>query len=167
MKSFAGKIGRQVHNYALLGIFIGVHTFFTYIEPNLWARNLNLSAGILFFCFQCVWFVFRRIKPDLRRITQGAGLVFGLFCLMSLLRIIVISLAAPNPENDFFKSGLFDILIILSYQLLLILLAYSLTLMVNRRLLVDIQSQEEKFVKSFRSAPYAFMLTRSFRRADH
>lgn len=47
-----------------------------------------------------------------------------------------------------------------SSQALLILLAYSLFLMVNKRLLMEVGSQEEKFAKAFHSAPYAVMLSR-------
>jgi len=159
LERFVGKKSNPIYNYLLLGVFIAIHIYFTYFEPNIGARNLNLSTGILFFCFQCGWLVFHRVHSDMRRITRGVGLVFGLFCLMSLIRIIII-LAAPPPDNDFFKSGFFDTLILMSYQLLLILLAYNLTLMSNQRLLRDIRYQEEKFTKAFHSSSYALTLTR-------
>jgi PAS domain-containing protein len=50
--------------------------------------------------------------------------------------------------------------VLLSYQILFILLTYSLALMVNSRLLAEVQAQEEKFTKAFRSSPYAITLTR-------
>ena len=44
--------------------------------------------------------------------------------------------------------------------MLFILLTYSLALMVNKRLLVEVKTQEEKFAKAFHSSPYAITLTR-------
>jgi PAS domain-containing protein len=159
LQRFVGKIGPQVHNYILLVAFAGVHTYFTSVQPNLEVRNLNLSLGLLMLCFQCAWLMLRRVQPGMRQTTQGVGLVFGAFCLVSLIRI-VITLASPQPSNDFFQSGMYDTLVLMSYQVLLILLAYSLTLMVNQRLLMEVQGQEEKFAKAFHSSPYAVALTR-------
>jgi diguanylate cyclase (GGDEF)-like protein/PAS domain S-box-containing protein len=159
LERFIGRISRQVFNWLLLALFMAVHTYFTFIVPDLKWRTINLSIGIFIFCFQCSWLVFRRVPSGLRPIMRSVGLVFGFFSLVSIIRILV-TIDIHYPDNEFFHSGLFDALMMMSYQLLLILLAYSLTLMVNHRLLTDIQSQEEKFSKVFHSSPYAVMLTR-------
>jgi diguanylate cyclase (GGDEF)-like protein/PAS domain S-box-containing protein len=159
LERFTGMKSPQVLNGLFLGIFIAIHSYFSFAAPELKWRNINLSAGILFYCFQCAWLAFFRVPKEMRRITRGAGVVFGLFVLVNLIRIIFI-LALPYHYEDIFKSGLFDALILISYQLLLILVAYTLNLMVNRRLLQDIGLQEEKFSKAFQSSPYALMLTR-------
>ncbi|MEW6186161.1 MAG: PAS domain S-box protein [Thermodesulfobacteriota bacterium] len=159
LERFTGRKSRQTFNYLALGIFIAVHFHFTFIDPELRWRNVNLSAGIVYYCSQCAWLAFFRVSPAMRGITRGVGVVFGFFVLINFIRIIV-TLVIVYPSNDLFKSGLFDTFILLSYQLLLILLAYALTLMVNRRLLQDIGLQEEKFSKAFQSSPYALMLTR-------
>ena len=156
---FVGKTSRQVYNYVLLTVFPLVYAYFVFIQPNLAARHLSVSIGLFVFSFQCGWLVFRTVSPEMRRISRGVGLVFVMFCIMSIIRTLYF-MTSPRPENDLLKAGLFEMLIIISYQLLLILLAYSLTLMVNRRLLLDIQFQEEKFAKAFHSTPYAIMLTR-------
>ncbi|MBI5605137.1 MAG: PAS domain S-box protein [Deltaproteobacteria bacterium] len=160
LERFGEKPGRQIHNYVLLAAFPLIHTFFAFVQPNLTGRNLILSIALSIICFQCVWLVFRRVQTGLRRVMRGVGMVFGIFFLISILRIIFL-LAGPRPDDDFFKSGTFDTLILISYQLLLIFLAYNLTLMVNRSLVLDIQFQEEKFAKAFRSSPYAMTLTRA------
>ncbi len=156
---FVGKTIRQIHNYVLLAMFPLVQAYFDFIQPYLQARTLILSIAMLILFFQCAWFMLRSVYPELRRITRGVGVVFGLFGVMSVIQIIFV-FSGLSPEKDFFKSGLFEMLILVSYQLLFILLAYRLTLMVNRRLLMEIQSQEEKFTKAFHSSPYAITLTR-------
>jgi diguanylate cyclase (GGDEF)-like protein/PAS domain S-box-containing protein len=156
---FVGKRSSQIHNYILLVVFIAVHLFFVYVQPDLAARNLNLSLGLLIVCFQCMWLMLRRVKPGIRRTTKGVGLVFGVFCLVSIVRIVII-LVSPSPSNDFFQSGTYDTLLLVAYQSLLILLTFSLVLMVNQRLVLEIQIQEEKFSNAFRSSPYAITITR-------
>jgi PAS domain S-box-containing protein len=157
---FAGKKSRQIHNYVLLVVFAAMHSYFVLVKPNLATRNVLLSLGLLILCFQCMWFVLRRAERGMRRMMQEVGLVFGVFCLVSLIRIAVVFISPP-PSNDFFHSGLYDTLVLLAFQILLIFLAFNLVLMVNRRLLSDIRVQEEKFAKAFRSSPYAITLTRA------
>ena len=159
LERFVERKTAQTHNYVLLTLFVCVHIFFTLIRPNLDARSINVSLGLLIICFQCVWLMLRRARTRTGRMSQGTGIVFAGFCLVSLVRLAVLFLT-PQADNDFFKSDLFQTLFIIFYQLLLILLSYSLILMVNSRLLNEIQSQEEKFSKAFHSTPYAITLTR-------
>ncbi len=159
LERFVEKRSSQIHNYLLLGVFSLVHFYFVYAYPDLEARNLNVSAGLLFICVQCAWLMRRRVGGDQTRMTRAVGWVFELFSLVSAIRIFVI-IVSPLRSNDFFQSGLYDTLILLSYQMLLILLTFGLTLMVNRRLLVEVKIQEEKFTKAFHSSPYAILITR-------
>ena len=160
LRRFLEMKGPQVHNYAVLVLFFGIHTHFTYFAPNLEARTLNITIGLLIITWQCAWLLLRRVGPGLRPLTRSTGMVFVGFCLVALGRLAVI-LWFPLRDSDFLKSGPYQILFIASYQLLLVLLSYSLMLMVNRRLLTDIQVQEEKFSKAFHSAPsYAIILSR-------
>jgi PAS domain S-box-containing protein len=159
MERFVSKPSSQAHNYLLLAAFALIHSYFALAQPNLEARNLNLSVALLIICFQSAWLMLRRVDPGMRSLTRTVGLVFAAYCLVSLIRIVVI-LASPPPSNDFFQSGLFDTLVLMSYQVLLIMLTYGWVLMVNGRLLMEVRMQEEKFTKAFRSSPYAITLTR-------
>jgi hypothetical protein len=152
LERFAGKKSAHRYNLVYLAVFAGIHTYFSLIRPDLAARNLNISVGLLIMCGQCVWLVWRRVEPAQRRLMSSVGAIFGLFCLINLARIIIV-LTGPHLNNDYFKSGAFDIFVLLAYQVLLMLLAYGLTLMVNRRLLGEVQTQEEKFAAAFHSSP--------------
>jgi PAS domain S-box-containing protein len=156
---FVGRKSRQVHNYLLLAAFVAVHLYFIFVRPNLAARTLNVSIGLLVVCFQCAWLALRRVEPAMRRNTRGVALVFSGFCLVSIVRVVV-ELVQPPASNDFFRSGTYDTLLLMSYQLLLILLTFALTLMINQRLIGEIATQEAKFSTVFRSSPYAITLTR-------
>jgi PAS domain S-box-containing protein len=159
LERFVGKRSSQVFNYALLAAIAFVHSYFTFVQSNQAARNLNLSVGLLIICFQCTWLLLHRVEPGMRRLTLGVGMVFSLYCLVSIIRIVEFFIGT-HLRNDYFQSGAFEAFVLVSYQILFILLTYSLALMVNNRLLVEIKTQEEKFAKAFHSSPYAITLTR-------
>jgi PAS domain S-box-containing protein len=157
--SFVGKKISQVHNYLLLAAFVCIHAYFTLFQPSQAARNLNVTIGLLIICFQCLWFLVHGVESGMRRLTLGVGVVFGGYCLVSIIRIVAFFTGTP-AANNFFHSGAFESLMLISYQMLFILLTYSLVLMVNKRLLMEVTTQEEKFAKAFRSSPYGITLTR-------
>jgi PAS domain S-box-containing protein len=159
LERFVGKPSAQIHNYLWLAAFPLAHGYFVYAQPNLEARNILLSVGLLIICGQIAWLMSRRVEPGMRAMTRGVGLVFAGYAAVSIIRIIVAPLV-PHPDNDFFRSGAFETLLIMAYQMLFILLTYGLALMVNQRLLAEIQTQEAKFAAAFRSSPYAVTLTR-------
>jgi PAS domain S-box-containing protein len=172
LERFVGKSGSQVHNYVLLTAFIIIHTYFTVAQPNLAARNINLSLWLLVICFQCAWLMLRRVDVDMRPMARAAGLVFAGYCLASAIRIGV-ELVVP-PGNDLFKSGSYETLVVMTYQMLFIALTFSLFLMVNRRLLAEtmaslterqrveaaLRLSEEKFSKAFHASPDAILISR-------
>jgi diguanylate cyclase (GGDEF)-like protein/PAS domain S-box-containing protein len=114
----------------------------------------------------------RRVDVDMRPITRGVGYIFLAFCLSAFARIIVDLIL--NLGNDFFGTGTFDTLFVLIYQMLFIVLTFGLYLMVNRRLVVDLEHDiierkqadtalrlsEEKFFKAFHSSPDAILISR-------
>lgn len=159
LERFVGIKRRHLFSYIYLGIFAAIHLYFTSFQPVLSIRILNLSIAQVVFYFLCMHLAIFQVSAMMRRMTLGVGLVFGGFCLVSGLRIIAI-FTEDNAATDYFQSGAFETTVLLAYEMLLILLAYSLILMFNQRLLLDVVTQEEKFSKAFRSSPYAIILTR-------
>jgi diguanylate cyclase (GGDEF)-like protein len=142
LERFVGKKGIQIHNYALVAAFAAVHSYYGVINPNLEIRNINISLFIIIISFQCVWLMFRRVDDSFKRLTRGTGAVFFLYLFLSFCRVIIDSIAQSG--TDFFKPSPFDIIIVLSYQMLGILLTFTLILMINGRLLMDIRSYAEE-----------------------
>ena len=159
LERFVEKISAQLHNYVLFALYTGAFVYATFIHPDLPLRILITSVGLLIISFQCLWLLWRRVEPGLRSLTFGVGMVFGGHCAVSIVRVVEYFVGA-HAGGDFFQSGAFQTLVLVSYLMLLILLTYSLILMVNKRLLMEISTQEEKFTKAFHSAPYAITLTR-------
>lgn len=166
--SIAGYIGllkfveiksRQVHNYLMILIFTCFHIYFTFFHPSLDFRNINISAALFFVFFQCSRLLLMRVNKSIRPLTLWTGIVFVCYSSVSIIRIALL-LFTEHTENDFYHSGAAQAMIIIIYQILFILLIYSLIMMVNKRLLMDISIEEEKFSKAFHSAPYAITLSR-------
>ena len=159
LERFVAKKSSQVHNYVLLAAFACVHTYFTFFQPSLAARTLNVSVGLLIICFQCVWLLWHRVEPGTRGLTLVVGMVFAAYCLVSAVRIAEFFIDM-HPRTEYFQPNMFDTFIMVSYQMLFIMLTYGLAIMFNKRLLMDVKTQEEKFSKAFHSSPYAIALTR-------
>jgi diguanylate cyclase (GGDEF)-like protein/PAS domain S-box-containing protein len=172
LEQFVGKRSSQVHNVVLLAGFVLVHTYFSVFNPSLEARNINFSLGLLIICFQSAWLIFRRADIEMRFITRTVGIIFSLYCLVNIVRIFVDLNTAVN--EDFFRLNPFDTVMVMLYQMLFIALTFGLFLMVNRRLVVELESDvterkstedalrlsEEKFFKAFHSSPDAILISR-------
>lgn len=165
LERFTENHGRQTHNYILLAVFIFVHAYFIYIFPSLAVRNILISLGLLAVCAQCAWLMLRRVDQAIPLITRGVGYVFLGFCLVSIVRVGII-LVAP-PGNDFFRDNVFDTFMLVTYQMLFIILTFNLFLMVNRRLVVELESDiivRNKAENSLRESEerYQAFLSQSF-----
>jgi PAS domain S-box-containing protein len=159
LERFLERRRSQLHNYILLGTIALLHVYFTFVQPDQAARNLNASAGLLAICFQCMWLVFRRVQHNMRQLAESVGIVFGLYCVVNLVRIVEYFID-PRLIADFLQSGSFDKIALIANELLFIFLTYCLALMFNKRLLLDTLRQEEKYSKAFYLSPYALILTR-------
>jgi PAS domain S-box-containing protein len=159
LEEFVGRRGPRLPNYLLLVLFTLVHFYLTFVRPDLAARNLNITvAGFILFS-QCMWLMLRRVERAMRPLTRLVGVVFGIYVMVCIARMIRYVIQ-PYENIDFFQGGAFKEVVMASYLVLFILLTYSLALMVIKRLLAEIRFQEEKFSKAFHFSPYAVFLTR-------
>jgi PAS domain-containing protein len=172
LEYFSEKRSPQLHNYILLAVYVLLSVIYTSVFPSLTIRNIILSLGLLALCSQCAWLMLRRASSEIQPITHGVGYVFIAFCLVSIIRLAV-DLTVPSG-NDLFHSNFYDTLSVLTYQMLYIILTFSLFLMVNRRLFTNLESDitareqveaalklnEEKYFKAFQSSPDAILISR-------
>lgn len=157
LERFLDKRGPQFHNVILLGLFILLQIYFTYIAPNTAARLYNSAAALLIICLQYAWLLLWRAGAALRPITRDVGLVFLGFSVLGIARILA-AFARPDM-GDYFETGNFQSWVFILYGVFFILFTYTLSLMINRRLLRDVYTGEEKFSKVFHSSPYALILS--------
>jgi PAS domain S-box-containing protein len=137
LEHFTGKTSPQRYNYLLLAAFFGIHVYFMLVRSSMAARTIFFSLGVLVFCAKSAWLMLRRVDGEMRQATRLVGLVFCAYSLFSLARII-LDLAIP-PGSDLFTIGLYDVLVVLVYQMLFIALTFSLSLMLNHRLVAELE----------------------------
>ena len=157
---FLGRKGGHLHNVLLLGAFAVLFARYSLVQDHLLARTALVSILLTLYCSQSAWRLLVSVGPEVRRWTLLTGAVYGAYALINVVRLVRVFSGADASWGDFFGANSFETLIVFLYQLLSILLTYSLTLMVTRRLLLDVRAQEEKFSRAFRSAPYVLTLSR-------
>ncbi|HEQ71160.1 MAG TPA: diguanylate cyclase [Spirochaetia bacterium] len=169
---FIGKPGRRLVPYFILAGYMIIHTYFTFGSPSLAARTILFSGALMIVSMQCAWLLFSDPNSEQRSATAGAGYVFIAFSIASAIRIAV-ELLTP-PRENFFRSNVYETLILVCYQMLYIILTFTLSLMVNRRLFFTIEKDiiarrqteealrqsEKKFSKAFQSSPDAIIISR-------
>jgi PAS domain S-box-containing protein len=79
--------------------------------------------------------------------------------VVNVVRLIVYFFQEIQT-NDYLNSGPFETAVLMSYQVLFTFLTFSLVLMFNRRLLLMINAEEEKFKKAFHLSPYVIIISR-------
>lgn len=171
LERYTSRRTSQWPNLLLLAVFIAIQTYFTFSQPSLPARDLAFTLTLLIYHIQCAWLLLHRVDPAIRPATRLVGMVWVAYILVSVVKLLVV-MAAPQNQN-LFTSGLYDTLLALCYQMLTIGLTFALVLMVNRRLLMDLETDiemrklaevalkesEEKFSKAFQNSPDLVILT--------
>ncbi|SMC90210.1 sensor domain-containing diguanylate cyclase [Sporomusa malonica] len=161
LERFAGIKRSHRQNYFLLVIFAVAVNYYTVIDPSMTMREIIMSVFIMIIKSQGSWLLLKKVALNLRPITRITGLVLGGYVVVSLVRGILLMLF-PLQTNDFFKSGFADSMAITMYIILSICLTVSIILMVTRRLLGEVQAQEEKFAAAFHSSPHGILLTKLY-----
>lgn len=133
LEHFTGKVKSQIHNYIFLAIFTLIHSYFTYIQPSLPARNTNISVGMFIGAFQIVWLIFYRLRAEIHFKLRSLGMIFIFYCLISVADLII------DPGVDYLKTST-DSIDFLLYQILQVTLTLNLFLQVNQRLVVDLEN---------------------------
>lgn len=163
---------KQIQNIILLVVFIGLQSFFIYINPNLSARNILVSAVMVILCAQMTWTLFTHRNVKIREITHWMGFFSVIYVLIGVFRI-VIEILYPSGEH-LFEATVYEQFIYLAFQTIYIALTFFLFLMVNRRLFIDLESDiderlrteaelttsQEKFIKAFQSSPTAAVISK-------
>ena len=171
LERFVGRSGWKPRNLALFVTFMAAQSWFTFGYPSLFARNIVVSLGLFAICVQCAWLMLREADSGQPGDTRAVGIVFALYSFVSLARI-GFEIALP-PGNELFKSGLYDTLAVLIYQMLSIALTFALFLLVNNRLQMALETDiakrklveeslrlsEEKFSIAFQNIPDSILIT--------
>ena len=101
----------------------------------------------------------QRAPTFLRNITRPIGIVFVAVGILQIFHIFSIW-QRDSSVHDYFNSDLSEVIYLLAWLVILIFMAFSIILMYNKRLIIDINIQEEKFSKAFHAAPFITLLSK-------
>jgi PAS domain S-box-containing protein len=160
LEAYTGIKSRQILNFILVVVFAFFHTWFTFFNPDLALRNLNISVVSFIIFIQCAYLMLYKVQRRKLGLTHSVGLAYVGFSLLCIANIIRFIFGTGERTNDYFDSGSFDTIVTIVYQMLVILLTYSLVLMFSKNLLKDIKSEEEKFSTAFNTSTTAIIITR-------
>lgn len=143
---------------AVFIMFILIHSYFTFVENELLVRNYNISAAFSLACLLGVWLTLKGVNQQVHPISTGTGISFGVIIIICVIRIIGFSVL-PHTSNDYFKSGLFDGLMVLLLSGSVMFLTFNLVLMVNRRQYFETKQMEEAITASEKELQAVFKNT--------
>lgn len=141
-EQLTNKKGTQIQNYFLIFIFFLVHSYFTFVKPDLRIRNLNLSIYYLLISAQIAWLMLVRVPKEIREITRNIGLVYCFLFVIQSARIFII-IYTQQQSTSYWNLGNYEGLFILLYEFLFIVLTYSISLLYYKKLNIDIKEQEK------------------------
>jgi len=144
LEKFIGLRSRHYLSYIYLLTFVLIQSYFTWIIPNMAARNVNISFGHIFFCVNLVYLLFYRTPKSLRNITQEAGIFFLLFIVVNCIRFYDQLHIAPIYALDKPEQMKFDLFILLLYQIFILAFSFVIIHIINKRLEQDILKDEEE-----------------------
>ena len=144
LEKFLGVRLKHTLQYLFLLLFMLAQVYFTWIVPNMAARNVNVSIGHIVFCSSIVYLLFYRTPKSLRSLTREIGIVYFLFSLVNLVRFHdqLGHVDELNVQNS--ELMRLDLFILMLYQVFLIASGFVTTHMVNRRLKQDVQNDEKE-----------------------
>lgn len=170
LERYVGRQTRQWHNVAAFVAYLAVHAYFTFVDPSLTFRSVNSSVAVIFITSQCAWLMLHRVSREDRVFTLDPGLVFAALAFLSVARI---PLDLATTTQDLLQSGFAEALLLILMHMLFVALTFSLLLMVNRRLVTDLERDivererarealrmsEEKFSIAFENIPDAIVVS--------
>jgi PAS domain S-box-containing protein len=161
LRLFAGKKNSPLLISAALVVFaafIVIHTYFTVIDNNLIARSDNAAVGLLLVCLLAMWLLFKEVSPQIRRISTGTGIAFGVIALICVGRILGFSLL-PQAGNQFLTSGKFDTTMVILLVGAIAFLVFNLVLMVTRRLYIETEEMGDIVSRNAKELQAVFRTT--------
>ena len=117
LERFIGVRSKHVFYYLYLIVFMIIHSYFTWIIPNMAARNVNIAIGHIIFSTSIVYLLFYRTPKALRNITKEIGIVFLFFIVVNIIRFYDQLSIAPIYTADNQKLMSFDLFILLFYEI--------------------------------------------------
>lgn len=159
LEKFVGLKSKKHFNYLYLTIFIIIHWYFTFITPNIEFRTINVSLILIFISLEGVWLMLYRTPKNLRNLTKNIALVFIAFALINFVRLLDI-FTEKDFISPYFHSDELKVMVVISYHIVYLVFTFFMAIMINKRLMIEIEDHKQRYSMAFQSVPYAIIITR-------
>jgi len=140
IRQFCGKKPLDRFNYALLGLLSGGIIYFLWMQPNVNARIMIISACTLVVVVRCTLELFISAPEELRPSYWFTGSLFGLFGLVLILRLLTAG-SLPRLTTPFQADGWQSVLYMANI-VLPVAWFFGLFMMTNARLALELRKAE-------------------------
>ncbi|HEX2922062.1 MAG TPA: PAS domain-containing sensor histidine kinase [Bacteroidales bacterium] len=158
LQEYTGKKITYISGAIIILLIALLHTWFNYINPDPTVRYVLISIAYLILFGNCAWLMIFGVGKNLSENTKLTGLAFAGLSALSAIKIVSYFISRDHPA-DYFQYGSFEAIMMMAYQMLIILLIISISIMLSQNLLKDISVEEEKFSTIFLTAPNAVVLS--------
>ena len=149
----------RIYIYFIFAVYMAVIIYFSTLDDNLLMRNVLLSSSVVFYTGLSSVTLIRQRNKEFRRTARFTTSILLAYSVTSIGRIIAL-VCLPQQSNEFFTSGIVNSIAMITYSTLNILITAGLIMMVSQRVLNEVQTEKDKYIKAFNSSPYAMLLTK-------
>ncbi|HHV13163.1 MAG TPA: diguanylate cyclase [Clostridiales bacterium] len=140
--------------------FTVLHGCFLFIWPDLAVRKFLIAFFWLVINVRGFRLMLGRREESITRYARPLVYVNALSALLNGARILELFIKrGGQQEVDYFQSGWLEKLGLIILLVLIVALAFSIFLSLDKRLNEEFKSQAEKYLKLFHESPNAIMLT--------
>lgn len=147
LQRFIERKAEYLINSVYLAVFSVFYYYFGIINPFFKARAILLSMSIIIIMAQSIILLVYRIDKKNAAIYRSTAVICIFLLFVYLFRIVASFIFYPSG-NEFPSEGIMDAVTMISSQMLGIMLTFSLVLMINKRLFIDLQqyAEEKEFI---------------------
>jgi diguanylate cyclase (GGDEF)-like protein len=167
LQRFIEKKATYAINIVYLIIFSILYYYFRIIDPVFRVRVLLFSISVIIIISQSIYLLLFRTEKNKRVIYRNTAIVC-IFLLFLYCFRVAAAFFIYSPDNDFYSVGIVDSIIMMASQMLGIMMTFSLVLMINMRLFLDVQQfaeEKELMVQELRRLANTDSLTGIYNRA--
>lgn len=150
MISFTGLKQQRVSGFSVIAFSAVFYYIFTFVHPSLKWRIVVFSSVMIIVALHFIY-LFWKLDKKTRKMFYEITTVFALFVIVYSIRLIV---ALNSPDHIvFYQSSSTDLAIVVVSQMLYILLTFSFVIVINNRLISDLNenvAERENLVREFK-----------------
>ncbi len=140
-------------------LYAALYGYYSFIDPNLNARNGLIGVLGLFTFGIMFYYIHFKLSDYFKRLTRQFEAILILFMVGNFIRILY-SVLYPTTHDDIFSNHPRDILSNVFVTVFAIILPLSFIILVNKRVVDEVDTEEDKFRNAFDQSPIMMIISR-------